>query len=222
MSHPTSNRLGTDTHVAGRRHLGASINAWHVAIAFVAMAAAFWSLHHDGLPQLRSLVVNQAYFDAGNPLLFDQRRPGYSLEFAREHLGALGNAAISYYAETYLALYDLVFPLTLLAFGILLVLYTTNAAHPHTFDVNPAVQRLMLAVPVALFAFEMGENLLLYSMLEMYPTVSAKVVETASMFTQLKWLAVFLEGILLIGLSVYTLHRHVEAGRRSAPVKLND
>ena len=195
---------------ASKRHLGAAINVWHVLAAFACMAASFLTLRADGIPSLRALVNNEAYFNAGNPLLLDQRRGGYTLEVAREHLAALGTAAASYYADTYLALYDLVFPILLLAFGVLFILYATNAAHARGIDVSPWVQRLMLAVPVALFVFDMAENLCVYSMLEMYPAVNAKLVETASMFTQLKWLAAFIEGVLLLGLIVYTVHRHIE------------
>jgi hypothetical protein len=198
---------------ASQRHLGAAINIWHVLAAFACMAASFLMLRTDGVPALRAMVSNDAYFNAGNPLLFDQRRGGYTVEVAREHLAALGNAANSYYADTYLVLYDLVFPILLLAFGVLLILYATNAAHARVMDVSPRVQRLMLAVPIALFVFDMGENACLYAMLEMYPTVNAKLVETASMFTQLKWFAAFIEGLLLTGLVVYLAHRHVEDAR---------
>lgn len=223
MTEITSNNAGSkpaSKQVTGRdvpalpvqRHLGAAISLWHVALAFAGMAASYWALATDGVPSLRGLVANPSYFKEGHPLLFDQRRQGYSVDEAREHLSALGTTASQYYADTYLALYDLVFPLLLLAFGVLLILYATNRAHPHAIDVTPMVQRLMLAVPIALFVFDMCENLFLYSALGMYPTVNTKVIETASLFTQLKWLAAFIEGVLLLGLIVYTAHSHVETG----------
>lgn len=200
-----------------QRHLGGAINMWHVLAAFACMAASFLMLRTDGVQTLRALVANPVYFDSGNPLLFDQRRGGYTADVARDHLAALGPAASSYYADTYLALYDLMFPILLLAFGVLLILYATNAAHARVIDVTPGIQRLMLAVPVALFLFDMGENISLFSMLEMAPTVNAKLVETASMFTQLKWLAGFIEGVLLLGLSVYLVHRHLEGSSAKQP-----
>lgn len=200
----------------GARPLGASITLWHPGIAFAAMVTSFLALSRDAIPTLRSLVANSGYFDAGNPLLFDQQRTGYSLQDATEHLKALGNAANAYYADTYIALYDLVFPITLLAFGVTMILYATKPDHDHALDVTPLAQRLMLAAPVALFLFDMGENLFVHTMLGMFPTVNAKVVETASMFTQLKWLAVLIEGIVLLGLIVHTLHRILDGSKRRA------
>ena len=211
----TSTTARSHTAFAGQRHLGASINLWHVAAAGAALVASFWALVTDAVPALRALAADQAYFNGGNPLLFGQRRGGYALDTAREHLAALGGAASSYYADTYIALYDLAFPVLLLVFGLAVILYATNAAHAHVLDVSPAVQRLMLAVPVALFVFMMCENLFVYTMLEMAPKLNDKVVETASMFTQLKWLAGFIEGLLLTGLIVFTVHSHVEASGKA-------
>ena len=205
------------TAVVSSRQLGTWVKPWHVVAAFAAMAAAFWALKTEAVATLRELAVNKAYFDSGHPLLFDSAVRGYTADQAREHLTALGNAACFYYGDTYIALYDLVFPLLLLVFGVLFILYATQPGKSHALSVTPLVQRLLLAVPVALFVFDMGENLFVHSMLEMQPAVNAKLVETASMFTQLKWLAAFIEGALLTGLVAYTAHKLVEGepGRRT-------
>ena len=202
------------TQIAHQRHLGDWVNLWHVGAALAAMVAAFWARQMTAVPALRSLVANPGYFDAGQPLLLDWRRAGYSADVAREHLTALGSAANSYYSDTYIAIYDLAFPLLLLAFGLLAILYATRG--PHAIEVTPLVQRLMLAVPVALFLFDIAENIFIFTMLDGFPTVNAKVVETASMFTQLKWLAAFIEGLLLTGLGVVTVFRHIEAAQEAA------
>jgi hypothetical protein len=203
----------THTTRAAPRHLGAAVQAWHVAAAFVALIASFWAIQMKAIPILRSLVADPAN---SQPLLFQLRWQGYSTSQAKAHMQALGNAANSYYADTLIPLYDFAMPLMLLAFGVLLILYATQKGQPHALDVSPMVQRCMLAVPCALYALHMGENLLVSTMLEMYPTVRPKVVETASMFTQLKWLAVFVESLLLTGVIVHTVHRHIGDAVRSA------
>ena len=195
------------------RQLGGWVSPWHVIVSFAALVGAYWTLQNDAVATLRELASDKAYFASGHQLLFDTQIRGYSLADAQAHLSALGNAACFYYADTYIALYDLVFPLTLAAFVALLVLYTTQPGRWHALDVTPAAQKAMLAVPLAVLVLDMGENLLVSTMLSMQPAISAKVVETASMMTQLKWLAGLVEAVMVSALLAFAAHRMIE-GRK--------
>lgn len=192
------------------RPLGAWVCLWHVVAAFVAMVASYWALKTEAVATLLELAVDKAYFDGRNPLLLDSYVRGYSADLVRDHLTALGNAASFYYADTYLTLYDLVFPLLVMAFAVLFILYATQPGQRHALQVTPAVRRFMLALAIALFAADICENLAIRTLLEMQPAVNAKLVETASMFTQLKWLVAFVLGAILTGLVAFTGHKLIE------------
>ncbi len=80
----------------------------------------------------------------------------------------------------------------------------------HALGVAPRARVWLIAVPIALFVLDMGENISIRSMIDMQPAVNAKLVETASMFTQLKWAAAFVLGAILTGLGAFTVHRLIE------------
>ena len=197
--------------MAARRAMGAWIGGWHVITAFLAMVAAYAMLKYDAVEMLTGLVADKAYFEGPHALLLDSYMRGYGVEQVKAHLAAMGSDARYFYSDTYLAVYDLVFPLLALAFSVLFILYATQPGAVHGLGVAPAVRKLLIAVPIALFVLDMGENISIRSMIEMQPAVNAKLVETASMFTQLKWVAAFVLGAILSGLVAFTGHRLIEA-----------
>lgn len=196
--------------VAARRPMGGWIGGWHVIAAFLAMAAAYAMLKYDAVSTLTELVSDKAYFEGRHPLLLDSHIRGYSVEQVSAHLAALGSDARHFYNDTYLAVYDLVFPLLAMAFSVLFILYATQPGTAHALGVAPRARVWLIAVPIALFVLDMGENISIRSMIDMQPAVNAKLVETASMFTQLKWAAAFVLGAILTGLGAFTVHRLIE------------
>lgn len=196
--------------VSARRPMGAWIGGWHVITAFLAMLAAYAMLKYDAVAMLSGLVADKGFFEGPHALLLDSYMRGYDAEQARAHLAAMGSDARYFYSDTYLAVYDLVFPLLVLAFSVLFILYATQPGAAHALNVAPSARAWLIAVPIALFVLDMGENVSIRSMIEMQPTVNAKLVETASMFTQLKWAAALVLGALLSGLGAFTVHRMIE------------
>ena len=140
--------------------LDGKIGFIHVALALLAASASRLALKQWALPRIAELAKNKAYFtDQGIPWLFDGRKRGYSLVDAKMHLEALGYAARDYYATWYIPVYDLVFPVTLFVFGTLFCIWITQPGPGFAVSMHPRWRLTILVVPLALFVFDMLENL---------------------------------------------------------------
>ena len=193
----------TDRHEDG---LGIWIRTWDVLAAFAVLAAAFLLVRMEAVPQLVTLAADKAYF-TGKQVLLDTYRHGYGFDTVRDHLRALGEPGRDYYAHSFLPLYDLALSLFILTFAILFILYATQTAKGHALELPSYVRKLMLVPPVLQFLFDVGENLTLRQLMDAYPRIDPKIIETASLFTQLKWFAIFATTLILIGLAAFTLYR---------------
>lgn len=198
----------TRDKAAPKDDLGSWIGLGDVLASALAMAASFLIARTSVFPDILARVTDKAYF-ASNPLLFEVRRSGFSYETARDHMRALGDTARDYYANTFLPIYDLASTLFVLLFAVLFILYATQPGKTYALDVSPAVRRIMLVPPVCLFLLDVGAKISVRAMLEAYPRINQKLVETASMFVGTKWLAIFVTTMLLVGLAVFTLYRMI-------------
>ena len=116
--------------MSGLESIDRRIGFVHVVFALVLVVLSALALRLWALPRMTELASDKAYFASLYiPPLFDARKQGYSFDDAKRHLEALGPAARDYYAGVYIPGYDLVFPVTLIAFGIF-VLPLDDAAHP--------------------------------------------------------------------------------------------
>lgn len=195
--------------------LGIWIRFWDVAVAFALLAAAFLMVRLQAVPQLRALATEKALFE-GKPMLLDTYRRGYSFEQVRDHLRALGSDGRAYYAHDLIPIYDLALSLFLLTFMVLFILYATQQDAFHAIGL-PAWARKILLVPAVLqFCLDVGENLLLRGLIEDFPRIDADAVQQASLLTQLKWLMIFLNMLIMLGLGGYTLYQWLaRPGRRA-------
>jgi hypothetical protein len=189
--------------------LGGWIKGWDVLAAVTLLAASFLLVRLDAIPQLAALASDKSYFSGpvNKPLLLDTYRHGYAFETVRDHLRALGESGRDYYGHTFIPIYDLALSLFLLTFTVLFILYATQPNKGHALQVPPLVRRLALVPAVLQFLFDVGENLTMRHLMDEYPRISVKVVETASLLTQLKWLTIYLNTAIIIALAVYTLYR---------------
>ena len=186
--------------------LGIWIRFWDLLIAFVLLVSAFLMVRLDAVPQLRALADNNAYF-GGKPLLLDTYRRGYSFEMVRDHLHALGGPGRDYYAHTFMPMHDLALSLFLLTFMVLLILYATQNDKSHAIALPSWVRKVLLVPPLIQFLLDIGENYLLRMTIESYPWISAKVVQQASELTQAKWMAIFVNALIVLGLGSFTVYR---------------
>jgi hypothetical protein len=119
------------------------------------------------------------------------------------HLDALGSDARQYYARWYIPVYDRIFPVALLVFGILFCIWVTQPRTGFAVDVGWQWRLVILIVPLALFVFDMLENLSVLMMLKRYPHEGAALVSTASLFTQAKWVSAYAAAALAAVLIVW-------------------
>ena len=183
--------------------LDGKIGFIHVALALLAAFASRLALKQWALPRIAELAKNKAYFtDQGIPWLFDGRKRGYSLVDAKMHLEALGYAARDYYATWYIPVYDLVFPVTLFVFGTLFCIWITQPGPGFAVSMHPRWRLAILVVPLALFVFDMLENLSVLMMLKTDTNPSPMLVAAASSFTQAKWVSAYVAGALATALLV--------------------
>lgn len=186
--------------------LGLWIRAWDLAIAFALLAATFLLVRLDAVKDLMALSTNKGYF-AKTPLLLDAQRHGYTFDTINAHFNALGGEGRSYYAHTFLPLYDLALSVFLLTFTILFILYATQRDKDYAISLPGWMRRVLVIPPLLQFLFDVGENFYLRDLLDDFPRIAPKVVETASQLTQLKWLMIYLNTMILIGLAAFTLYR---------------
>ena len=165
-----------------------------VALAFVAAFGSAAAMRRWALPRMEALTENKTYHykDCEAPCLFDARPRGYSFDEAKAYLDALGPQARAYYAEWFVPVYDLAWPVTLFVFGILFCLWMTQPQRRFAVHLRPMWRFAILIIPVALFAFDISENLSVRSMLKAYPQQSRGLVEFASFSSQAKWIAAYL------------------------------
>ena len=202
----------------GQDWLGFWIRGWDLALALALLAGSFLIVRIEAVPQLLSLAADKAYF-TGKLLLLDRFRHGYGFEQVRDHLRALGDQGRAYYAHDFLGLYDLVNALFVLTFSILLILYATQWSKGHALEIPSLWRKAMLVPPVVQFLCDVGENYALRQIVEAYPRIDPRLVETASQFTQWKWLAIFATSLILIGLVAVTLYRLLSSGNGSGPAR---
>ena len=195
-----------ETRPAEGDTFGAWIRIWDVLAAFALLIASFLVVRLEVIPHLYSVASDKGFFSR-RLVLLDQHRSGYSFETVRDHLKALGEEGRSYYAHSFIPVFDLALSLFLLTFSIVLILYATQPGKPHALHLQPLTRRLLLVPPIVLFLLDVGENLALMTLMTDYPHMSASVVERASMFTELKWLAVFITGLVSTGLAVHLLYK---------------
>jgi hypothetical protein len=186
--------------------LGIWIRFWDLAAAFALVVAAFLMVRLEAIPQLRALVADKAYF-TGKPLLLDQQRHGYGFETVRDHLRALGDEGRSYYAHSFVPIYDLALSLFLLTFMILFVLYATQTEKHYAIGMPGWLRKLLLVPPIVQFLFDVGENYSVRELMMDYPRITTRLVEASSQFTQWKWLAVYLNALIILGLAGFTIYR---------------
>jgi hypothetical protein len=133
------------------RRVGAS----PVALAFVAAFGSAMALRRWALPRMEDLAANKAYFKSCEaPCLFDARPGGYSFDEAKAYLDALGPQARVYYAEWYVPVYDLAFPVALFVFGILFCVWMTQPQRRFAVHLRPIWRFAILLIPVGLFGFD--------------------------------------------------------------------
>ena len=196
--------------------LGRWIRGWDVLAAFALLAASFLLIRLEAVPQLAALATNKDYFSgpARQPLLLDTYRQGYNFETVRDHLRALGEDGRAYYAHSFIPIYDTALSLFLLTFSILFILYATQPGKVHALELPPWARRLALLPPSLQFLFDIGENIALRQLMQDFPRINPKVVETASLLTQLKWLSIYATTAILLSLAAYSLYRSLTAGAR--------
>ncbi len=186
--------------------LGIWIRFWDLALALALLIAAFLMVRLDAIPQLRSMAGEQTYFN-GKPLLLDTYRRGYSFEMVRDHLRALGAEGRDYYAHTFMPMHDLALSLFIMTFMVLFVLYATQADKHYAIGMPSWIRKALLVPPVVQFLLDIGENFMLRSVIESFPWISVKVVDQASQFTQAKWLLIFINAMIMLGLGSYTVYQ---------------
>lgn len=186
--------------------LGIWVCGWDLLAAFAFLAVAFLMVRMEAVPQLAQLASDKGYF-ARTPLLLDAQRHGYSFETVRNHLHALGGEGRAFYAHSFLPLYDVALSLFLLTFSILFVLYATQSDRHYAISLPGWARRVLVIGPVLQFLFDVAENISLRQLMVEYPKISAKLVDAASQMTQAKWLLIYVNTLILIGLSAFTLYR---------------
>ncbi len=186
--------------------LGLWIRASDLGIAFALLAAAFLMVRLDAVKELLALATNKDYF-AKSPLLLDALRHGYSFETVNAHLNALGGEGRAYYAHMFLPLYDLALSVFLLTFSILFILYATQKDKDYAISLPGWSRRVLVIPPVLQFFFDVAENYHLRDLMDDFPRIAPKVVETASQLTQFKWMAIYVNTMILIALAAFTLYR---------------
>lgn len=185
----------------------------HVALAFVAAAASVAAIRLWAIPRIGALAEDKAYFaERKVEVLFDGRPRGYSFEEAGMHLEALGRDAREFYASWYVPVFDLAFPVTLLLFGVLFCLWMTQPKRAFAAALRPSWRLAILLIPLALFVFDILENISVWTMLRSYPNQTYALVTTASTFSQIKWAAVYGSWALAAGLIVLATLRWLRRG----------
>lgn len=188
---------------------GVWIRAWDVLLSLAFLLIAFVLVRFDAVKQLLELASNKLYF-AKTPLLLDAHRHGYGFDKVRDHLLALGADGRAYYARSFLSVYDVALSVFLLTFSILLVLYATQKDKDYAISLPGWLRRVLVIPPILQFAFDVGENYYLHELMTDFPKLAPKVVETASQLTQLKWAAIYVNALIIMGLAGFTLYRWLQ------------
>lgn len=196
--------------------LGVWVRFWDLAVAFALLLAAF-AYRQDSVNHLRGLpdAADKAYF-AGKPVLLDSYRSGYSFETVRDHLRALGAKGREFYAHDFMPITDLAATLFLMTFLILFILYATQSDKYHALGLPSWVRILLLLPPIAQFLFDVGENYLLRSLIADFPRLHPPSIETASLLTSLKWIAIFVNTLIVVGLGGYTFYQWIARPEQKA------
>ena len=159
----------------------ARIRWWHIAVALALVA----------LLDIYELTITiPAIADIAGAPIFDMRLSGYSPREASAYLAALEVRGRWFYltrhmpADTALALVEA------LAI-ILIILRITRPGARFALPVPAAGRVAMLAAPVMMLMFDLGENAIVAHML-ITAAPSPTLAAVASMLTQAKWMAISL------------------------------
>ena len=190
-----------------------SITFWHVLVAFVPLAITVRMVRTDALVELRGMAADIGHF-ATRPLLLDAVKQGYGADAAQAYLAALGERGRGFLADSFYPYYDLAFPMSLLVFAVVFVLFATQPGRNHAVAMPDWLRLVLLGLPGLLFCLDLAENLAIKAMLESYPRITTAMAETASQLTQLKWAAGFCCGIAFLGLLACLLYGLIEDSRR--------
>jgi hypothetical protein len=153
--------------------LGLWIRAWDLAIALALLVATFLMVRLDAVKELLAISTNKTYF-AKTPLLLDAQRHGYTFETVNAHLNALGGEGRSYYAHTFLPLYDLALSVFLLTFTILFILYATQRDKHYAISLPGWMRRVLVIPPILQFLFDVAENYHLRDLIDDFPRIAPK------------------------------------------------
>lgn len=197
--------------------LGIWIRFWDLALAFGLLVAAFlW--RQEKVVELRGLADSSGvpgYF-TGKHVLLDSYRGGYSFDTIRDHLRAFGEKGRDAYAHEFLPFQDVAMTLFLMTFLILFILYATQSDRYHALGLPSWVRILLLLPPILQFCFDVGENFMLRSVIEMYPRLHPALIDNASQCTQLKWATIYVNALIVLGLGGYTLYQWLAGSQRKA------
>ena len=143
---------------------------------------------------------------AGGPLdlLFS-----YNQQTVLAHISALRSEQRSTLAFQSLV-YDTAYPLVYTALFMVTIMMLVRAL---AASLNKESQRSKLVwlalIPLAAMGFDLCENIYIRSMLASFPELPQAVVARASLFTSLKWIAVGVNTVIIIALTIVLIGRKV-------------
>ena len=143
---------------------------------------------------------------AGGPLdlLFS-----YSLQTVQAHILALSSEQRATLAFQSLV-FDTAYPVIYTALFIVTIMMLTRALVGPLSKPSQAPRIVWLAlIPLAAMGFDLCENIHIRSMLASFPELSQAVVARASLFTSLKWIAVGVNSVIIIALTIVLIGRKV-------------
>lgn len=150
-----------------------------IVLATLAFALTVFAVTHfapipGGLVDLRAAT-------GGRPIL--DLQPSFSADDVYARLDAFGEAGRELY-QRFLVTTDVVFPLSLLGFLVAFARYASGG-------MTAAWRVALLAVPIAWFALDMGENASVYWLLSLYPERDDAIAGVVGFVTSAKRAALF-------------------------------
>jgi len=194
----------------GHRELGVWVGIWDVVISFALLVGVFLLVRLSAVVQLRELAADKSYF-ATKPLLLDAHRRRYSFQTVRDHLHTIKEEGRSFYAHSFIPVYDIALSFFLLTFMIIFILYATQSDRHYALGLPRWVRFALLVPPVLQFLIDVGENLLLRELIASFPRLAPRVVEEASGLTQFKWMVLLVNWLIIGGLGSYTIYQWLAA-----------
>ena len=183
----------------------ARIRWWHIAGALALVAL---------LDVYELAVTIPALTAIADAAIFDMRVGGYGQAEAVAFLTALGAEGRWFYLTRHVTA-DTALALVEAAAIILIILRVTRPGARFALPVPPAARRAMLAAPLLMLLFDLGENALVAHMLVTAAPGPAQVA-VASTLTQVKWVAISLAIALAV---VLPCAAWIRSRRRTAPAQ---